>query len=113
MSTTQDFPRLMSALDDLRRRWRARKVAEGALLAAAGVAGVLVLAVAADNLIKPGTAGRSLLALALWGTLGVSLLVLVVRRWLEDRRDDYFAALVERRYPELRNQLINALQLGR
>jgi len=37
----------------------------------------------------------------------------VVRRCLEDRRDDFFAALVEQNHPELRNQLINALQLGR
>ncbi len=47
------------------------------------------------------------------GALIVALLGLVVRRFLEDRRDDFFVALVEERHPELNNKLINALQLGR
>ena len=61
----------------------------------------------------PGAVGRLLLAAVLWGGLIAALLGLVVRRFLEDRRDDFFAALVERQHPELHNQLINALQLGR
>jgi hypothetical protein len=104
---------LVSALDEVRARWRQQKVLEGALLALAGVLAVLVVLVAADNLLNPGVVGRALLAAVLWGGLIAGLLSLVVRRWLEDRRDDYFAALVEQKYPELHNRLINALQLGR
>ncbi len=86
---------------------------EGCLLVVAGAAGVLVTVVAADNLVKPGTTGRLVLAAALWGALAVAVLKWVVNRWLDDRRDDFFAALAERGHPELHNGLINALQLGR
>jgi hypothetical protein len=113
MSLTEAYPRLMGALDEVRGRWRRQKLLEGVLLAAAGAAALLVFLVLADNLLQPGVAGRAVLAATLWGTLAVALMALVVRRWLEDRRDDYFAALVEERHPELHNRLINALQLGR
>lgn len=113
MNATDAYPRLIHALNDLRRQWRAQMVLQGVLLALAGVAAVLLTVIATDNLFQLDTAGRSLLALLLWGALAVCLLRLVVKRWLEDRRDDYFAALVEQKHPELRNQLINALQLGR
>jgi hypothetical protein len=113
MSLASSYPQLVDDLAAVRGQWRVQKVAEGILLAAALVAGVLVAVVAADNLLKPGTVGRGLLALALWGTAGWAFLRWVLRRWLEDRRDDFFAALVEERHPELANRLINALQLGR
>src|SRR5262245_10004292 len=109
---TEAYPRLMHALDAVRRQWRVQKLLEGALLALAGAAGVLVVLVAADNVFKFDKAGRVALATALWLGLALFLLALVIRRWLEDRRDDFFAAVVERRYPDLHNQLINALQLG-
>lgn len=113
MSMTDTYPRLVESLNTLRRQWRMYKVIEGSLLAFAGTATVLILLVIADNVFQLEPAGRMLLALVLWGTLAASLMGLVVRRVLEDRRDDYFAALVEEKHPELRNQLINALQLGR
>jgi hypothetical protein len=83
------------------------------LLTLAGTAVVLFVVIAADNLLQPSTGWRSFLAAALWGSLAAGLVALVIRHWLEDRRDDFFAALVEEQHPELRNQLINALQLGR
>src|SRR5258708_5304656 len=113
MSNKDAYPRLMAALDDVRGQWRLHKILEGALLTLAGALGVLALLVAADNLLHPGQAGRVLLAGVLWGGLALAILSLIVKRFLEDRRDDYFAALVERKHPELRNTLINALQLGR
>jgi hypothetical protein len=113
MRTIEAYPQLVEALENMRRQWRLQKVLEGVLLAAAGALAVLLVLVAADNLFQPGTVGRLLLALVLWGSLAAALLGLVVRRWLEDRRDDFFAALVEQKHPELHNQLINALQLGR
>src|SRR5207249_8121442 len=113
MSVKEAYPRLVDALGDVRRQWRLHKLLEGTLLLAAGVGLVLTLLIVADNLWQPGKAGRVLLASLLWGGLAAAILSLIVRRWLEDRRDDFFAALVERRHPELSNRLINALQLGR
>jgi hypothetical protein len=119
MSTMQQaYPRVLDAVQELRRGWRFQRVAEGALLALAGSAGALVLLVGLDNLLTPlgwplGLAGRALAALALWAVVLGGAFAWVVKRVLEDRRDDYFAALAEERYPELGNRLINALQLGR
>jgi len=113
MSTIQTYPQIIHELDELRGRWRQQKLLEGCLLTAAAVFVVLALTVAADNLLRLGPLGRSVLALALWGTALFGLLTWIVRRWLEDRRDDFFAALVEERHPELSNRLINGLQLGR
>lgn len=113
MSTVPAYQKLIDTVDTLRRRWRLQKLLEGCLLVTAGAAGVLVAVVAADNLLRPDTTGRLLLAAALWGTLAVAVLNWVVNRWLDDRRDDFFAALAERGHPDLHDRLINALQLGR
>src|SRR5207302_7527481 len=97
-SNTMDaYPRLMAALDEVRGQWRLHKILEGALLTLAGALGVLALLVAADNLLHPGHAGRLLLACVLWIGLLLAVLGLVVKCFLEDRRDDFFAALVERK----------------
>src|SRR3954454_23463212 len=92
-STTDAYPRLLSALEEVRGQWRMHKVLEGALLTVAGTLGVLAVLVAADNLFHPGPLGRSLLAVVLWGGLVGAVVSLIVRRILEDRRDDFFAAL--------------------
>src|SRR4051812_733187 len=113
MSTANAYPRLVEALNEVRRQWRVQKVLEGILLTLAGAAGILVLLVAADALWKPAPLGRLLLAIILWGSLAAGIFTFIVRRWLEDRRDDFFAALVERKHTEFANKLINALQLGR
>ena len=113
MKTTEAYPLLLDALHEVRAQWRRNKILEGVLLALAGAAVVVTLLVAADNLMAPSQAGRYVLALLLWGGLAAALFGLVLRRVWEDRRDDFFAALVEQKHPELRNQLINALQLGR
>ena len=113
MSNNESYPRLLAALDEVRRQWRLHKILEGVLLTVGGALVVLALLVAADNLFHPGAAGRYALACVLWGGLIGAVLSLIVRRVLEDRRDDFFAALVEQRHPQMRNTLINALQLGR
>ncbi|MGE0608624.1 MAG: DUF4175 family protein, partial [Pirellulales bacterium] len=107
------YLRILAELDAVRRQWRFQKVLEGALLAGALVLGVLVLVVAADNLLRLGSLGRAVLSLTLWASAAFALFSWVISRWLEDRRDDFFAALVEQKHPELGNRLINALQLGR
>ena len=113
MSIAETYPRLVDGLSGLRREWRFQKLLEGCLLAVTLTATVLVLSVAADNLLKLDVVGRAMFAAAVWGSAIFGFLTWVARRWLEDRRDDFFAALVEERHPELGNQLINALQLGR
>src|SRR5947209_8150981 len=113
MSAIRAYEQLMGALNALRRQWRQRQLLVGVLLAAAVVLAAVVAVALADNLLKAGTGVRLVLLLALLGSVGVAALNLVLRRALEDRRDDFFAALVEEKNPALRNRLINALQLGR
>ena len=114
MSTIKTYPRLVYAMDELRRAWRQRHLLEAALLIIAAVLGVLVLAVAADNLLAPGVGGRVVALLVLLASGVLLTLGLFVKRFLEDeRRDDFFAALCENEFPELNSRLINAMQLGR
>ena len=113
MATSQVYPHLVDSLDQVRRQWRQRKILEGALLTAALALGVLVGLVAVDNLLALDTLGRLLTAAFLWTAVGMGVMTWVVRRVLEQQRDDFFAILVEQRHPELRNRLINGLQLGR
>ena len=75
---------------------------------------MLVTVVAADNLFRPDRTGAARAGRrASGGRWRVAVLNWVVNRWLDDRRDDFFAALAERGHPELHDGLINALQLGR
>src|SRR5262249_11986116 len=112
MNATQTYPQLVNSLDDVRRQWRQRKLLEGVLLTAAGALAVLAALVAADNLLALGTLGRVLTAGLLWTAVAIGVSTWIVRRVLEQQRDDFFAVLVEQRHPELRNRLINRLQLG-
>src|SRR5713226_2101981 len=93
VSMNEAYPGLLEALDALRRQWRQRKLLEGILLTLGGAAAVLLLVVAIDNLLRPGTSWRVLLSITLWGALAAGIVLLIVRRWLDDRRDDFFAAL--------------------
>ncbi|HET6881473.1 MAG TPA: hypothetical protein VFI31_15025 [Pirellulales bacterium] len=113
MSIAQDYPVLVSKIDELRRQWRMLQIGEGTLRTLAVVLAALVIVVACDNLFWPSTGGRTMLLVLLAATLLLSAGKWIVERWLEDRRDDFFAALAEARHPELRNRLINGLQLGR
>ena len=112
MKTTEAYPLLLDALHEVRAEWRRNKILEGVLLALAGVAAVTTVLVAADNWWRQGRSGGGAGDSAV-AALVAALFGLVLRRVWEDRRDDFFAALVEQKHPELRNQLINALQLGR
>lgn len=113
MSIAQDYPVLVRQIDELRRRWRMGRVAEGATRTLAVAAAAVIAAVACDNLLWPGTGGRWVLLASLVAMTFAAVGVWIVRRWLDDRRDDFFAALAESRHPELENRLINGLQLGR
>ncbi|HEV3024072.1 MAG TPA: hypothetical protein VGX76_16465, partial [Pirellulales bacterium] len=113
MSTIDDYPRLIEQINDVRDRWRLLQVGEGALRWLAAAALLVVAAVACDNLFWLESGARWLLLALLGAGLAAGLSSWVVRRWLEDRRDDFFAAVVEERHPHLHNRLINGLQLGR
>ncbi|HVX15318.1 MAG TPA: hypothetical protein VHC22_29280 [Pirellulales bacterium] len=113
MSVAQDYPVLVDKIDALRRQWRLLQVSEGAVRTLALLAVVTVAAVAIDNLFWPDAGGRMVLLLALVAAGLFSVGRWIVQRWLDDRRDDFFAALAEARHPQLRNRLINGLQLGR
>jgi len=110
---TAVYSQLQQDLAELRRRWRGRAVWAGVLGLWACALGVLVVAALVDNLWRPGVAGRVIVAVLCVGVTAVGGLRLLARRLWENRSDDYFAALVEQRHPELRNVLINAVQLGR
>jgi hypothetical protein len=109
----QHYTHLIGQLDSLRQNWRRHRTLEGSLLTLGLTLAAVIVVVAVDGVLRLGTTGRLILAAALWGTLAMAVLRFLVRGWLEDHRDDFFAAMVEERHPELRNRLINALQLGR
>ena len=113
MAIADDYPRLIEQIDDVRDRWRLLQVGEGALRLLAATAALVIAVVACDNLLWPGTGARWLLLCVLGAGTALGISSWVVVRWLEDRRDDFFAAVVEERHPDLRNRLINGLQLGR
>ena len=75
---TELHKQLVRDLAEVRQQWRFTKLLEGALLAIAGAAGVVIVLVAFDNVFKLETAGRCVLALVLWGGFGLLLLRLVV-----------------------------------
>ena len=113
MSIAQDYPVLVDQIDELRRRWRALQLGEGVLRTVSLLIAIVIAAVAADNLFWPSTGGRTLLLGIVVVGLLLAMMAWIVRRWLEERRDDFFAALAESRHPDLNNRLINGLQLGR
>lgn len=113
MSITEAYPRLVQELHSVRQQWRSSTLLEGCLWAAASVLAAVVAVVAADNLFAFSMAVRFALACLLVGIVIAAGLKWIVRRMLEDHREDFFAALVEDRFPELGNRLINGLQLGR
>ena len=113
MSTVEIYSTLIHRIDQVRNRWRWSQLLEGGLLVIAGSLVALAIVVAADNLSPQGMLGRFVLSALLWGGLALLVMGLIARRWWEERRDDYFAALIERKHPELGERLLSALQLGR
>jgi hypothetical protein len=110
---SSDYPRLIEQINDVRDRWRLIQVGEGALRWLAAGAVLVIAAVACDNLFWLDSGARWLLLAGLGACLALGFSSWIVRRWVEDRRDDFFAVVVEERHPHLRNRLINGLQLGR
>jgi hypothetical protein len=113
MSAIRGYEQLLASLNVLRRQWRQRAILQGTLLTLAGLAALIIFAVFLDNLLQPGHFVRAILFLTMLAGAGALAFRKIIRYALEDRRDDFFAALVEEKHPTLKNRLINALQLGR
>ncbi len=110
---TQAYAVLLEQVKLVRKSWRIRRVAEGLLLLLAVTVGVLALATMLDHAMALGTAIRWIVFLLIVAAVAVVAVAFIFRSLLIHHTDDYFAALVERRQPSMRNRLINALQLGR
>ncbi|MFW5682087.1 MAG: hypothetical protein ACOC1G_03695 [Phycisphaeraceae bacterium] len=105
------YGQILASVDDVRRAYRTRRIAEGVLLTLAVVVGLLFVFAAIDQATGFGAAGRWLAAVvALTGTLAVAWFR-VARPATIDHDNNYYAALAEQRLG-LGNRLINALQLG-
>lgn len=113
MDLHESYPRLIAKLLDVRSRWRQRYLLAGLCLALTICLTAWLAAALVDAWFDLPTAGRWTAACILFVVLAIAFSRLVLRRWLTDPRDDFFALLVEARYPALDNRLINALQLGR
>jgi hypothetical protein len=113
VSAAESYLQLTRQIDVLRQHWRGRRVLAGVLCAGGCVLLGLFILTALDTLLKPGTFGRYAMALIFWSAALLSVIHFVARRWWENRRDDYFAVLIERQNGNLCNRLINAMQLGR
>src|SRR6516164_2387256 len=98
MPITETYPQLVRTVDDIRRQWRGQKVLGGICCTVAAAAGAILVTVALDNWLRPETTGRGLLAAGLWLSLAAAVLHWIVRRCIENRRDDYFAAMVEEKH---------------
>ncbi len=110
---TQAYAQLIESVHATRQVWRLRRLVEGLLLVAGFAAIVLVAAVAIDRLAPLPGVGRLLTALLLYGGVAMLGWRYLAGPLLARHTDDYFAALIEQRQPDIGNRLINALQLGR
>lgn len=108
---SEAYGQILASVDDVRRAYRTRRIAEGVLLTLAVAVGLLFIFAAIDQATGFGPAGRWLAALVvLTGTLAV-VWFRVVGPATIDHDNNYYAALAEERLG-LGNRLINALQLG-
>ena len=103
--------KLRGSLSRVRETWRRVATLEG-LLVTVAVAGVMLLAaVALEATLHLAGGMRLVLLLAILGSALGGLAYWVVRPYLSDISDECVAVHVERRFPELRNGLINSVQL--
>lgn len=97
----------------VRDLWRGLAVGQGALLYLALATGTLFLATGLEGLLHTGPLIRSLLLALLASAVLAGLFLCVLRPAFGDVSDERVARLIELRFPELDNGLINAVQLAR
>ena len=110
---TQAYIELIDHVKVMRSRWRTRQGLEGALFVLAPVIAVVAAAAMVDHVLGLGVAGRVLLHVMLWAVGVACLWRYVIGPLAMTHGDDYFAAMIEQRFPVLGNRFINAVQLGR
>jgi len=107
-----EYRRLLKLLAKVRLKSKALIIGEAALRSAFALVAAIVVGFALDNLVHLPWVVRLALAVAI-PVGGVWYFVRLARDAFEHWRADRVAVRLERAYPELRNQLINAIQLGR
>lgn len=113
MTTANHDLLLRSTLVTVRTTYRRVRAAEGVALTLAVALAIGLGACIVDNLFTLGTTLRCAAVLAFFAGTGAVAWKALVRPLSTPLSDDAMAILVERRYPDLQNRLINAVQLGR
>lgn len=98
---------------EVRSLWRSLAVGRGVLAYVALGAGVLLAATLWEGFLPSGPVLRSLLLGLLAATFVGGLVVCILRPALRDLSEERVARLIELRFPQLQNGLINAVQLAR
>jgi len=108
-----NYQRLVARVRKVRSAWRRGLLLEGLTLIIISALSFLIFSFLLDNFLHLPTWGRSLL-LALFLVLTLSILFRAVIPVLGSSfSDEKVAVHIEKRYPELHNRLINAIQLGK
>src|SRR5262249_1092864 len=110
---TQAYALLVDNVNLVRKSWQIRRVLEGVVLLLAAAGGALLLGAMLDTLFDFGSLLRCALFLAFLAAAGYVIAKFIWKPIGAKHSDDFFAALIEQRHPNMRNRLINALQLGR
>ena len=110
---TQAYADVLAVIASTRRIWRLMRGIESLFLLIASIITALSLATLVDALVAPSSPGRWVLLLLVLVGIGVVARYGFQLLFRRGRNDDFFAALLEQRQPQLHNRLINALQLGR
>ncbi|NOX96702.1 MAG: hypothetical protein GXO98_01285 [Nitrospirae bacterium] len=113
VQTLDNYQRLIARVRKVRSAWRRGLLLEGLMLIIISALSFLALSLLLDNFFHLPAWGRSLL-LAIFLSLILAVLLRTVIPILSSSfSDEKVAVHIEKRYPELHNRLINAIQLGR
>jgi len=104
---------LSTKLSRARSYWKTLLAAEGALWTAAALLGVFLLCFHADRWLVLPVETRVRVWLGMGVLLVALLAALVLRPLLKPRSEEELAILVERRYPQLRERLLSAVEFSR
>ncbi len=112
MEGVLEYREIISRLAELRRRWRAKATASGACAFVAILSASLLAYAATEHWLRLPGAVRAVLFYA--GAAGTALLAIrfIAVPAVERISDERAAAAVEERFPDLRNAVINSVQLA-
>ncbi|MHC4450463.1 MAG: hypothetical protein ACYS0E_10070 [Planctomycetota bacterium] len=109
----KDVSNIRSRLTALRGKVATALAVDGAARLAGVLLAVIAISFTADRIFKLEIAARVVVLLAMLGALGWTIYRYLVRRLTGVPGEDPLAIAVERRFPELGDRLISALQLAR